>query len=197
MTDMAIQHAADALRSAEATREPCAPVRELVPGITADQAYQIQALNVARRVEAGARIVGRKIGLTAKAVQKQLGVDEPDFGCLLDDMVLGNGEELFGARLLQPKAEAEVAIVLERDLSMERPTHVDVLRSVGFYMAAIEVVDSRIRGWDIRLVDTVADNGSSAFIVLSGTPVSAGAIDLHSVIMSLKVNHHVSQGESG
>jgi 2-keto-4-pentenoate hydratase len=188
MADLIVRKAADALRQAEATREACAPVRELAPGITAEQAYEVQALNVSRRVEAGARIVGRKIGLTAKAVQKQLGVDEPDFGCLLDDMVLGNGEELSADRVLQPKAEAEVALVLERDLAMERPTHVDLMRSIGFCMAAIEVVDSRIRGWDIKLVDTVADNGSSAYIVLSGTPVPMESLDLRAVAMTLKVN---------
>jgi 2-keto-4-pentenoate hydratase len=188
MSENLLNQAADALHIAQTTNQACSPVRELLPQITVEQAYRIQAINIARRVSAGARIVGRKIGLTAKAVQKQLGVDQPDFGCLLDDMVLGNGEEIPLERLLQPKAEAEVAFVLGRDLLIDRPSHVDVLMAVEFCMAAIEIVDSRIRNWDIKLVDTVADNGSSAFIALSGTPLPLAGLDLRAVGMSMKVN---------
>jgi len=146
---MNVLHAADRLTAAAANRTPCAPVRDLI-GTDIAMAYDVQRAVIARR---GGRVVGRKIGLTSPAVQQQLGVDQPDFGVLLDEMDF-TGRDVPMSRLLQPKAEAELAYVLGEDLTIAS-THV-----------ALEIVDSRIAGWDITYADTVADNASSGLFVL-------------------------------
>jgi 2-keto-4-pentenoate hydratase len=160
---------AQMLWQAQETGRTCAPVRDLLPDGDVDSAYQVQKINIDRRLIAGARLVGRKIGLTAKSVQAQLGVDQPDYGALLSDMVILDGGFLSVGQVLQPKAEVEIAFVLGRDLNMSSPTPADILRATAMILPAIEVVGSRIANWDIRLVDTVADNASSAMFVL-GTP---------------------------
>jgi 2-keto-4-pentenoate hydratase len=152
--------AAHRLVEAEATGLPCAPIRELLPGGTIDDGYEVQR-RVLESSRAGVRRVGRKIGLTSPAVQRQMGVDTPDFGVLFADMVVGDGVPVPNTRLLQPRVEAEVAFVLGRDLADRPVITSDVLRAIEFVVAAIEIVDSRIRGWDISLVDTVGDNASS------------------------------------
>lgn len=164
----AIETAAARLHEAARSGTPCAPVRDLLPPGDIAAAYAVQARNTARALGAGRRLVGRKIGLTARAVQRQLGVDQPDYGSLFADMAAGDGEPIPPGRLLQPKVEAEVALVLERDVATDQPTVADLARAVAFVAPAIEVVDSRIAGWDIRLVDTVADNASAGLYVLGG-----------------------------
>jgi 2-keto-4-pentenoate hydratase len=124
------------------------------------------------------RIVGCKIGLTARAVQAQLGVDQPDFGMLFDDMGYGDGEPVPLAILHQPKIEAEVAFVLGRDLTAEQPTQVDVINAIEYALPALEIVGSRIAGWNIKFVDTVADNASSGAYVLGATPRKLSEFDL-------------------
>jgi 2-keto-4-pentenoate hydratase len=128
--------------------------------------------------KAGRRRVGAKIGLTAPAVQRQLGVDRPDFGVLLADMAVPDGAEIDHGSLLQPRVEAEVAFVLGADLPDGRVTVADVVRATDFLLPAIEVVDSRIAGWDITIVDTVADNASSGMYVLGTTPRRIADVDL-------------------
>lgn len=177
--DRLVASAAEALREAEASGRPIAPLRERYEGLTAAQAYAIQQHNTAHRLAQGARIVGRKIGLTAVAVQRQLGVDQPDFGTLFDDMVYGDADPIPWQRLQQPKVEAEVAFVLGRDLVMERPGPLDVLRATECLLPAVEVVGSRIADWNIRFVDTVADNASSSALVLGQRPVRMADVDLH------------------
>ncbi|MBL8268377.1 2-keto-4-pentenoate hydratase, partial [Steroidobacter sp.] len=127
---------------------------------------------------AGRRIVGAKIGLTSQAVQKQLGVDQPDFGMLFDDMEFGDDAPIPISRLIQPKVEAEIAFVLEKDLDSERPTLAQVTTAIAYALPAIEIVDSRVRDWKISLFDTIADNASSGLYVLGGTPRKIDAIDL-------------------
>jgi 2-keto-4-pentenoate hydratase len=122
--------------------------------------------------------VGRKIGLTAPAVQRQLGVDQPDYGMLFDDMAVADGEPLRWSRLMQPKVEAEVALVLERELPEPGITMAQLLRAVAFALPAIEIVGSRIADWNIRFVDTVADNASSSAFVVGNAPVSLQGLDL-------------------
>lgn len=190
---------ADLLWNAQQHKQPCAPVRERFEGRSeVDQAalaYAVQQVNVQRQVLAGRRIVGRKIGLTSPAVQKQLGVDRPDFGTLLDDMAIVNGEPIDTRRLLQPKVEAEIALVLERDLDRERHTVADLIGATAYALAAIEVVDSRIAGWNIRFVDTVADNASSGLFVLGTQPVGLSRLDLAGLSMSMtRGGESVSQG---
>ncbi|MFF1445953.1 2-keto-4-pentenoate hydratase [Streptomyces sp. NPDC058295] len=149
-------------------------------------AYAVQQLNVRRGQAAGRRVVGRRIGLTSTAVQRQLGADRPDFGALFADMAVPDGGEVPAGRLLQPKVEAEVALVLVlgRDLPHRACKVVDVLRTVDFALPALEIVDSRVRGWDISLVDTVADNASCGLYVLGATPVPLAAADLRTVPMT-------------
>ncbi|UFH29324.1 2-keto-4-pentenoate hydratase [Pseudomonas sp. CIP-10] len=190
---------ANLLWDAQRQKLPCAPVREYFEGKSeVDQAllaYAVQQVNVQRQVEGGRRIVGRKIGLTSPAVQKQLGVDRPDFGTLLDDMAIVDGEPIDTARLLQPKVEAEIALVLERDLDRERHTVADLIDATAYALAAIEVVDSRITGWNIRFVDTVADNASSGLFVLGTQPVGLSKLDLAGLSMRMTRGEElVSQG---
>ena len=173
-----LETAANLLWSAAQTRQPCAPVRELLGAGGPDAAYAVQEINTKRRLAAGARLVGRKIGLTSPAVQKQLGVDQPDYGMLFADMAVADGQTVSLAQLMQPKIEGEIAFVLGRDLDTPSPTIADLLRAVDFAVAAIEIVDSRIQNWDIRLVDTIADNASAGMYVLGTQPRLLRDLDL-------------------
>jgi 2-keto-4-pentenoate hydratase len=178
MNDSEIELASTMLWNAASCREAIAPLRDAFPGMSADDAYGVQNANTERRLANGARLVGRKIGLTARAVQRQLGVDQPDFGMLFDDMAFADGEPMPWSRLMQPKVEAEVALVMERDLPSPGITVAELMRSVAFALPAIEIVGSRIAEWNIRFVDTVADNASSSAFVLGNTPVSLPGLDL-------------------
>ena len=173
-----VQVAARALQLADEQKRACPPVRDLfAPGDVA-AAYAVQEVGTARSLTAGRRLIGRKIGLTSRAVQKQLGVDQPDYGMLWADNAYADAEPIPTVRLIQPRAEAEIAFVLDRDLDVDSPTIIDVQRSIAFALPAIEVVDSRIAAWDIRIVDTIADNASSGVFVLGSTPVSLSAFDV-------------------
>lgn len=168
---------AQRLRTAKETRTPIAPLRADYPELDIEAAYAIARLNVEHEVQAGARVVGRKVGLTSRAVQKQLGVEQPDFGTLTCRMAYGDTEPVPWSQLLQPKAEAEIALVLERDLIHERNTMADVISASAYALPAIEIVSSRIDKWDIGIVDTVADNASCGVFVLGGTPRKVGDFD--------------------
>jgi 2-keto-4-pentenoate hydratase len=168
-----------------------APLRDGLDPTDAAGAYAVQAINTRHWQGEGRRVVGRKIGLTAAAVQAQLGVDQPDFGVLFDDMVIANGGTLDVAQLLQPKAEAEVALVLARDLDDAAATRKSVTAAVDYACAAIEIVDSRIAEWKISFADTVADNGSSAAFALGSEARSLDGLDLWSCGMVLEVNGRV------
>lgn len=182
----AIAEAARRLAEAADTGVPCPPVRDLLGAGDVAAAYAVQELGTRRRLDAGHRLVGRKIGLTAKAVQVQLGVDQPDYGMLFADMDVPDGEDIPAARVLQPKVEAEIAFVLGDDLDGEQLTTADVLRAVDFAVAAIEIVGSRIANWDIRIADTVADNASSGLFVLGQSPRLLGEFDLRMCGMKLE-----------
>ncbi|WP_067170519.1 2-keto-4-pentenoate hydratase [Microtetraspora niveoalba] len=170
------QAAAARLLEAYASGRPCEPVRDLIDGV--DDAYAVQNLLTERWLSQGRRLTGRKIGLTSAAVQRQLGVDSPDFGVLFADMAVPDGAEIPAGAVLQPRAEAEVALVLDRDLTHERHTVADIIRATAFALPAIEIVGSRIRDWDITLTDTVADNASSGMYVLGNRPVPLRDVDL-------------------
>lgn len=172
-----IEEAAARLRAAHDTGTPCDPVGDLLAGGNLDDAYAVQDLNTARWLDEGRRLVGRKIGLTSGAVQRQLGVDRPDYGMLFADMAVDEGADVPIGRLLQPRVEAEIALVIGRDLPYPDTTAGEVLRAVEFAVPAIEIVDSRVRDWQIGILDTIADNASSGLYVLGSRPVSLGAFD--------------------
>ncbi|MER7681616.1 fumarylacetoacetate hydrolase family protein [Streptomyces sp. NPDC096934] len=195
MTAAAARKAAAVLWEAELAKVPCPPVRGLLPDGDTTLAYAVQRINIERRLNDGQRIVGRKIGLTSPAVQRQLGVRQPDFGALLSDMSVADGGVVPHGRLLQPKVEAEVALVLGADLPHRESTVVDVIRAVDFALPALEIVDSRIAGWDIDFTDTVCDNASSGLFVLGGRPVRLASLDLRGVRMTLlRGGEKVSEG---
>lgn len=164
-----IRAAADRLFDAGKTGMHCAPVRDLI-GLDLNAAYAVQALNTQRHKDNGRRVVGRKIGLTSVAVQKQLGVDQPDFGVLFADTEYGDGESISASRLSQPKAEAEIAFILSSPIDNPKATPSEIAASIGYAVPSIEIVGSRIRDWDIRISDTIADNASSGVYVL-GSPM--------------------------
>ena len=178
MTDEAAKKVGDLLNEAGERRAPIAPVREFlaVGGIAA--AYAAQEVNTERALLAGRRLVGRKIGLTSLAVQKQLGVDQPDCGMLFHDMAVPDGWDVPANKLIQPKVEAEIAFVIGRDLVDERLTIADILRATEFALPAIEIVDSRIADWKIGILDTIADNASSGLYVLGAQPKTLAGLDL-------------------
>src|SRR5207249_3811459 len=173
-----IQAIAGRLRAAQESGVPIAPIRDEIAGGGVAAAYAIQQANTDHRLKSGRRLVGRKIGLTSKSVQKQLGVDSPDFGMLFDDMALYDGEEIALGRVLQPKVEAEVALVLERDLTDPGITLAELISAVAYVLPAVEIVGSRIEKWDIKLLDTVADNASSGLFALGAEPRKLNGLDL-------------------
>ncbi|MBL6749517.1 MAG: 2-keto-4-pentenoate hydratase [Nevskia sp.] len=181
----AARQAAARLLHAYETGTPCAPVRDLIGAGDTAAGYAVQEINTRRWLAQGRRLAGRKIGLTSAAVQKQLGVDQPDFGMLFADMAVCDGEPVAPGRVLQAKAEAEIAFVLERDLALAQPTVADVMRAVAYVLPAIEIVGSRIANWDIRLADTVADNASSGLFVLGNTPRRLDGLDLRDCAMRM------------
>jgi 2-keto-4-pentenoate hydratase len=192
-----LQAAADALRRARADRRPIARISETFGIAGVDAAYAVAELNSAARIAAGRRIVGKKIGLTSPAVQQQLGVNEPDFGLLFDDMEFLDGDEVPVSRLIQPKVEAEVAFVVGRELPRERLSWGEFLATLEFALPAIEVVDSAIAGWKITLVDTVADNASAGLVVLGDRPVAIGQLAGSELGMQLAVNGRTQSVGSG
>lgn len=186
----AVEQATLRLHLAAQTLEPCPPVRDLI-GADAAAAYAVQQSFAARRLDEGAVVSGRKIGLTSPAVQAQLGVDQPDFGMLFDDMALADGDTVDTARLLQPKVEAEVAFVLGSDLVDGDLDAAQVRAAVAEVLPALEIVDSRIAGWDITFADTVADNGSSALYVLGSSRLTLDDVEPIDVTMSMTVDGDV------
>ena len=192
------QELADALWEARRSGVPIAPLTESDPGITLEDAYLVSLLNSERRVGLpGVRRIGKKIGLTSRAVQKQLGVDQPDFGYLTSDMEIPQGGELASSRLLQGKIEGEVAFVLKQPLRGPGVTIADVRAATDYVRVAIEIIDSRVRDWKIRIQDTVADNASSAFLVMGTKHVALADVDLVSANMNLWINGELKSHGKG
>ncbi len=161
-----INLAAQRILQAITSGTPGLPVRDLIGDTDIAAAYAVQQVVNGARVERGAYLVGRKIGLTSAAVQRQIGVEQPDFGVLFNDMRWEDGGVIPASKLLQPRAEAEIAFVLAQDLDDGPFTVEHVAGAVAFAVAALEIVDSRVAGWDVRITDTVADNASSGMFVL-------------------------------
>lgn len=167
------------------------PLRDGLEPTDASGAYAVQAINTRFWIEERRRVVGKKIGLTARAVQTQLGVDQPDYGILFADMQVPNGGVLPPEKVIQPKAEAEIALILSADLDNTKATRADVAAAIRSVVPAIEIVDSRIADWKITFADTVADNGSSAFFVLGDEPLPPDGLDLWTCGMVLEVNGEI------
>lgn len=188
MTSINIEKLAGELLQAQQQRTSVAPLTERYPELTVVQAYQIQLALVQNRLKEGRRIVGKKIGLTSQAMQNLLGVPEPDYGHLFDDMVVLNGQPITAAQLLQPRCEGEIAFLLGRNLAGPGVTVAEVLTATEAVMPALEIVDSRVQDWKIKIQDTVADNGSSALLVLGNKLTSVRNLDLRLVGMVLEKN---------
>ena len=197
MDQKTIEALGDSLYDALVARTPIAPLSAAHPDMTIEDAYHVQQRMIARRLEKGDRVIGKKIGVTSKAVMNMLGVHQPDFGYLLDSMVFNEGESVDMDTLIQPKAEGEIAFLLKKDLQGPGVTAADVLAATEGVMACFEIVDSRIQDWKIKIQDTVADNASCGVLVLGGRRKSPRDIDLALAGMVLEKNGELISTSTG
>ena len=190
-----LEAAALLLYQAEVQKILCDPIRDIIGTTDLDAAYTVQQINTAKKIGSGARVIGHKIGLTAPVVQQQLGVDQPDFGLLWDDKEVKDGGEISVSELMQPKAEAEIAFVLAKDLDGDQIRSENIVDAIHYAMASIEIVGSRIKNWDIKITDTIADNASASHWVVSGKQVHLKELDLLNCRMNMTKNGElVSEG---
>jgi 2-oxopent-4-enoate/cis-2-oxohex-4-enoate hydratase len=178
----------DELYHALVNRLPVAPLSERHPQLSIEDAYRIQLHLIERRLAAGERVIGKKIGLTSLAVQTMLGVNEPDFGHLTSNMAYDSGATVSASGMIAPRAEGEIAFVLKRDLAGPGVTGRDVLAATGYVVPCFEIVDSRVRDWKIKIQDTVADNASSGAFVLGATAVDPYKVDFVNCGMVVEKN---------
>ncbi|MFD3307241.1 2-keto-4-pentenoate hydratase [Streptomyces sp. NPDC058694] len=195
--ETAVAEAAARLTRAAREHKPCTPVRDLLGATDISLAYAVQRRVIGDRIAAGARVVGRKIGLTSESVQRQVGVDRPDFGFLLDDMDVTGLPAVPSDRLLQPRVEAEIAFVLAADLDEDNLDVERVRAAVSHAVAALEIVDSRVADWDIAITDTVADNASSGLFVLGQQHVPLGEFTPRDVTMRLYADGELASEGDG
>lgn len=180
--------AADSLYSAEKECRQIVMLTETFNGMTVEDAYKVQLMNADRRRQKGEKLIGLKIGLTSKGMQKLLGVDEPDYGHLFHTMLVPGGEAIHMSELIQPKVEGELAFCLKKPLKGPGITVVDVYNAVEYVVPSIEIVDSRIKDWKIKLADTIADNGSSAKLILGDRMTRIENVDMRLTGMTLEHN---------
>lgn len=191
MTNDLREEVARALRGAESSRKPIPPLATRWPEVGIADAYEIQRRNIQLRVGDGAAIRGHKVGLSSRAMQDMMGVHEPDYGHLLDDMFVFESHGVATEELIQPRVEIEVAFVLGSPLPVRGCNAADVVRATEFILPAIEIIDSRIADWKIGIVDTIADNASSAKVVLGGNPVRLHDVDVRDIGASLCLNGEI------
>jgi 2-keto-4-pentenoate hydratase len=185
----AVQAAAAArLAEAEQTCTPVDRLTEQFAGLTVSDAYEIQLVNIRRRTDQGAVVRGHKVGLSSRAMQRMMNVSEPDYGHLLSDMFVAENTAIPTATMCAPRAEVEIAFVLREGLPAPGCTVADVLRCTAFVCPALEIIDSRIRDWNLTLVDTIADNASSGLVVLGGRATPVDGLDLRTIGAALRVN---------
>ncbi|WFU75447.1 2-oxo-hept-4-ene-1,7-dioate hydratase [Bradyrhizobium sp. CB2312] len=177
LTDQERAQAADILLEAERSRTPAVQLSKTFPGIEVEDSYVIQSEVTRRKVSSGRRVIGHKVGLTSKAMQQSSQIDEPDYGHLLDDMMIDDGAKLRHQDYCVPRVEPELAFILGSSLKGPGVTLPDVLRATEYVIPAIEVIDARVQN-PRKITDTVADNGAAAGIVLGGRPVRPHDIDL-------------------
>ncbi|HXY67376.1 MAG TPA: 2-keto-4-pentenoate hydratase [Mycobacterium sp.] len=179
------------LAQAERSRQPIAPLTAAHPEIDVVDAYEIQLINIRQRVAEGARVVGHKVGLSSLAMQQMMGVDEPDYGHLLNDMQVFENKPVTAANYLYPRVEVEVGFILAHDLPGANCTEDDVLKATEAFVPSIELIDTRITDWKIALCDTIADNASSAGFVLGSGRVAPADIDITAIDAVLTRNGEV------
>lgn len=192
-----IDRIADTLLEAERSKQAVPPLTQQYTELNVTDAYNVQLEVLKRKLSEGRTVIGKKVGLTSVAMQKMLGVDEPDYGHLLDDMKVENNAKVKVSNLLSPKIEAEIGFVLGEDLKGPNVTFLDVLMATKYVVPTLEIIDSRIADWKIGLVDTVADNGSSAMVVVGDETAEIDGIDLRSVGMILSKNGEMVATGSG
>ena len=197
LSEQTIESISRDLYSAERDRRTLRPITETYPEIDIDTAYKIQLGLIQLKDADGKKIVGKKIGLTSKAMQKMLNVDQPDYGHIFDNMVLQDGVVFRVAELIQPKIEPEIAFILDCEIKGPGVTPMQVLAATRFVVPALEIIDSRIEGWRIKLCDTIADNASSARVVLGSSPKRVDERDLKLVGMILEKNGDIVQTGAG
>ena len=197
LTQEQIRQEARQLYQAEKDKRVLRPFTEKYPKIVAEESYRIQLALIEMKKADGAKVVGKKIGLTSKAMQKMLNVDQPDYGHIMDNMVLQDGAVFPLGELIQPKIEPEIAFILDRELKGPAVTPTGVLAATRFVVPALEIIDSRIEGWKIKLCDTIADNASSARVVLGNSPRRVDEFDLKLVGMVLEKNGDIVQTGAG
>lgn len=179
------------LIEAEKSKKAIAPLTQQYSALNVEDAYQIQLEVIEKKINDGHKVIGKKVGLTSVAMQQMLGVDEPDYGHLLDNMKVNDGHTVKISELISPKVEAEIGFILDRDLVGPNVNYIDVLMATKYVVPAIEIIDSRIADWKIKLVDTVADNGSSAKVVVGEKLSQIEGLDLRSIGMSLYKNEEL------
>ncbi|MBS8263987.1 2-keto-4-pentenoate hydratase [Mesobacillus boroniphilus] len=192
-----IENIADTLLEAEKSKSAIPPLTAQYENLNVTDAYNVQLEVLKRKLSQGRTVIGKKVGLTSVAMQKMLGVDEPDYGHLLDDMKVENGATVKVSDLLSPKIEAEIGFILGEDLKGPNVTFLDVLMATKSLVPTLEIIDSRIADWKIGLIDTVADNGSSAMVVVGEQMTDINGIDLRSVGMTLSKNGEMVATGSG
>lgn len=185
------------LDSAEDQHQSIPPLTEQQPTLSVDEAYHVQLTRITKKVAAGDVITGKKIGLTSLAMQNLLGVDQPDYGHLLQSMEVKNGWKIALSSLFQPKIEGEIAFILKKDLVGPHVTVEDVLQATDYVVASIEIVDSRVKDWKIQLADTIADNASCGLYVLSEQKIKIEDVHLPSIEMNLLKNGQIINSGKG
>jgi len=194
---MDLKTIANQLLIAKKERKPINPLTETYPGFNVELAYQVQLFQIEDEIKLGKKIIGKKIGLTSKPMQELLGVNEPDYGHLMNDMYVTESSTIKLDNLIQPKIEGEIAFVLNRDLKGPNISIADVYRATEGIMPAIEIIDSRIKNWKIKLPDTVADNASSALFVVGDRLTPIKQLDIKHIGMVIEKNGEVVSTGAG
>ncbi|MFK8068544.1 MAG: 2-oxopent-4-enoate hydratase [Gammaproteobacteria bacterium] len=186
-----ISELGDELYDALVNQKMLEPLTDRETNLTIEDAYQISTRLLERRLDAGEKLIGKKIGVTSKAVQNLLNVHQPDFGYLTDAMVCQDGIIPITEKMIQPKAEGEIAFILKKDLKGPGVTTADVLQATDFVVPCFEIVDSRIRDWKIKIQDTISDNASCGYFALGNQTANPKKLDLSTVGMVVEKNGHV------